>query len=73
MELLTIPVSGGFQMMMMNGFAMGFFFPKQAPLPPKPMKAEPKKPEYKITVVEPKKEEEYEEPAIFALHAHRFF
>lgn len=60
-------------MMMMNGFAMSFFFPKQAPLPPGPPKAEATKPEYKITAIEARQEKESEEPAIFALHAHRFF
>lgn len=60
-------------MMMMNGFAMGFFFPKQAQMPTVPMTKETKKPEHKIAVVEPAKDREAEEPAIFALHAHRFF
>jgi hypothetical protein len=60
-------------MLMMNGFAMGFFFPKQAQIPSEPVKEKPKKPEYKITVMEPAGEREAEEPAIFALHAHRFF
>ena len=60
-------------MMMMNGFAMGFFFPKQAQLPAIPLKEKPQKPEYKITVMEPARDREADEPAIFALHAHRFF
>ncbi|UVC09748.1 hypothetical protein IHQ71_03785 [Rhizobium sp. TH2] len=60
-------------MLMMNGFAMGFFFPKQAQMPPVPLTEKPRKTEYKITVMEPAKEREAEEPAIFALHAHRFF
>ncbi|CAN7503606.1 hypothetical protein [Rhizobium sp. LjRoot254] len=60
-------------MLMMNGFAMGFFFPKQAQMPTVPLTEKTEKIEYKITVVEPAKEREAEEPAIFALHAHRFF
>lgn len=60
-------------MMMMNGFAMSFFFPKQVPLSPEPPKAEAKKPECKITAIEPRRGKESEEPAIFALQAHRFF
>lgn len=60
-------------MMMMNGFAMGFFFPKQTPPPPQPQAAKPREPEYKLTIARPKAESESEEPSIFALQAYRFF
>lgn len=61
-------------MMMMNGFAMSFFFPKQVQVPPAArQETERKKPENKITVVRPAPDHEAEEPSIFALHAYRFY
>ena len=59
-------------MTMMNGFAMGFFFPKQVQ-PPPPRAADELRRRDKIAAVEPRADRESEEPAILALHAHRFF